>query len=72
MTSGSIRSARRAGRGDLEIDLTKIEFDLLEYLVENAERVWNGNGIHIHVWGYDEDTSSNTLEVFVSSLRKKL
>ena len=64
--------ARRAGRGDLEIDLTKIEFDLLEYLVENAERVLERNTIHIHVWGYDEDTSSNTLEVFVSSLRKKL
>jgi two-component system response regulator MprA len=64
--------ARRAGRGEIEIELTKIEFDLLEYLVENAERVLERNAIHIHVWGYDEDTSSNTLEVFVSSLRKKL
>ena len=30
------------------------------------------NDIHVAVWGYDEDTSSNTLEVFISSLRKKL
>lgn len=65
-------SSRRAGRGDTELDLTKIEFDLLEYLVSNAERVLERNNIHISVWGYDEDTSSNTLEVFISGLRKKL
>ncbi len=65
-------SARRVGRGDTEVELTKIEFDLLEFLLENAERVMERNTIHLHVWGYDEDTSSNTMEVFVSSLRKKL
>lgn len=65
-------ASRRAGRGDDELDLTKIEFDLLELLVANAERVLERNDIHIEVWGYDEDTSSNTLEVFVSSLRRKL
>lgn len=64
--------ARRVGRGDHEIELTKIEFDLLEFLLQNAERVMERNTIHLHVWGYDEDTSSNTMEVFVSSLRKKL
>ncbi len=64
--------ARRVGRGDEELELTKIEFDLLEYLLENADRVMDRNVIHLHVWGYDEDMSSNTLEVFVSSLRKKL
>ena len=65
-------ASRRAGRGDDELDLTKIEFDLLHLLVENADRVLERNHIHIEVWGYDEDTSSNTLEVFISSLRKKL
>lgn len=65
-------SARRVGRGDDEIELTKIEFDLLEYLVSNVDRVMERNDIHLHVWGYDEDTSSNTMEVFISSLRKKL
>ena len=64
--------ARRVGRGEKEVELTKIEFDLLEYLLQNADRVMDRNVIHLHVWGYDEDTSSNTLEVFVSSLRKKL
>lgn len=65
-------ASRRAGRGDDELDLTKIEFDLLELLLANAERVLDRNDIHIRVWGYDEDTSSNTLEVFISGLRKKL
>ncbi|MGI9606907.1 MAG: response regulator transcription factor [Acidimicrobiales bacterium] len=65
-------SSRRAGRADSELDLTKIEFDLLELLVKNSGKVLERNEIHIAVWGYDEDTASNTLEVFVSSLRKKI
>ena len=66
------REARRVGRGDVEVDLTKLEFDLLVLLVENADRVLERNDIHLGVWGYDEDTSSNTLEVFISALRRKL
>jgi len=66
------RAARQVGRGDDVVDLTKIEFDLLLLLVENAQRVLERNDIHLTVWGYDEDTSSNTLEVFISSLRRKL
>ena len=64
--------ARRVLRSDTEISLTKIEFDLLELLMSNVDRVIERNDIHLAVWGYDEDTSSNTLEVFVSSLRRKL
>ena len=66
------RNTRRVERGGEQIDLTKIEFDLLEFLLENADRVLQRNDIHLAVWGYDEDTSSNTMEVFISSLRKKL
>jgi len=65
-------AARRATRAGAEIELTRIEFELLSYLVEHADRVLDRNDIHLHVWGYDEDTSSNTLEVFISGLRKKL
>jgi two-component system response regulator MprA len=66
------RRTRRVMRGTTEIDLTKIEFNLLEYLLDNTDRVLERNDMHLAVWGYDEDTSSNTLEVFISSLRKKL
>ena len=63
---------RRARRGDREIELTKIEFDLLCLLIENANRVLARNDIMIAIWGYEEDVSSNTLEVFISGIRKKL
>lgn len=66
------RAARRVTRSGEEIELTRIEFELLLYLVENADRVLERGDIQVHVWGYDEDTSSNTLEVFISGLRKKL
>jgi len=64
--------SRRVVRAGREIDLTKIEFDLLRYLLANVDHVMDRNDIHLAVWGYDEDTSSNTLEVFISGLRKKL
>lgn len=63
--------ARRARRGDAELDLTKIEFDLLELLVTNAEIVLPRDVIHERIWGYDDDLGSNSLEVFISALRKK-
>lgn len=63
---------RRARRGDREIELTKIEFDLLCLLIENENRVLARNDIMIAIWGYEEDVSSNTLEVFISGIRKKL
>lgn len=63
--------ARAVRRGDLDIELTKIEFDLLELLVSNVDIVLTRDVIQERVWGYDDDLSSNSLEVFVSSLRKK-
>lgn len=66
------RRTRRVCRGEREIDLTKIEFDLLELLLSNKDRVLNRNDIQVAVWGYDDVSSSNSLEVFISALRKKL
>ncbi|MGI9646713.1 MAG: response regulator transcription factor, partial [Ilumatobacteraceae bacterium] len=62
------RTARRSGEA---FDLTKIEFDLLELLVANADIVLTRDVIQERIWGYDDDLGSNSLEVFVSSLRKK-
>lgn len=64
-------AARRAHRGDVELDLTKIEFDLLELLVGNADIVLPRDLIHERIWGFDDDLGSNSLEVFISALRKK-
>ena len=62
------RSASRNGR---HIELTKIEFELLELLVTNAGTVQSRETIVERIWGYDENLSSNSLEVFISALRKK-
>jgi two-component system response regulator MprA len=65
-------SARRVARGDAVIDLTKIEFDLLELLLRNAEQVLSYDVIRDRVWGYGASPESNALQVFVSMLRRKL
>jgi len=64
-------AARRAHRGSVELELTKIEFDLLELLVANADIVLPRDLIHERIWGFDDDLGSNSLEVFISALRKK-
>jgi two-component system, OmpR family, response regulator MprA len=65
-------TARRAVRGGREITLTRIEFDLLELLLRNAGRVLSYHAIVDHVWGFAEAPASNTLQVFVGFLRRKL
>lgn len=64
-------SAREATRGDRRIELTKIEFDLLELLVGNANIVLSRDLIQERIWGYDDELGSNSLEVFISTLRRK-
>ncbi len=66
------RSARRVTAAGQEVDLTKLEYDLLVLLAEHLDQVMTRTIIHERVWGYDEDYGSNTLEVLVSSLRRKL
>jgi two-component system response regulator MprA len=65
-------TARRAARGGDEIILTRIEFDLLEMLMRNAGRVLSYDAIVDQVWGYADAPASNTLQVFVGFLRRKL
>jgi two-component system response regulator MprA len=62
---------RRARRGDRSIELTRIEFALLELLVSRARKVLTRSTILREVWGYDVQYASNSLEVFVGSLRRK-
>ena len=62
------RSVTRAGIG---IQLTKTEFDLLELLVRNSGIVLERGVIYEKIWGYDFETSSNSLDVYVGYLRRK-
>lgn len=54
------------------IDLTKTEYDLLEYLLQNKGLVLTRNQIIEHVWGYDFFGDSNILDVYIRYLRNKI
>ncbi len=55
-----------------EIDLTAYEYKVLEYLMLHAGEVISKNDLTEHIYHQDYDRDSNTLEVFVRRLRKKL
>jgi len=59
-------------RGDRAIELTQREFELLEYLMRNERIVISRQRLLDEVWGYDPFSTTNTIEVFVSNLRRKL
>ncbi len=63
------REVTRAGR---PIALTGREYALLEYLLRNAGRVLSRSAIAQHVWGADVDSESNTIDVYVGYLRRKI
>lgn len=62
---------REVMRGSDKIELTKTEFDLLELLMRNAGIVLERSVIYERIWGYDFETSSNSLDVYVGYLRRK-
>ena len=59
-------------RGDREIELTNREFELLEYLMHNERLVVPRERLLDEVWGYDPTAATNTIDVFISNLRRKL
>jgi len=59
-------------RGERIIELTQREFELLEYLMRNERIVISRQRLLDEVWGYDPFSTTNTIEVFVSNLRRKL
>jgi two-component system response regulator MprA len=59
-------------RGDRPVELTQREFELLEYLMRNERLVISRQRLLDEVWGYDPFSITNTIEVFVSNLRRKL
>ncbi len=62
------RQATRAGR---DLELTKTEFELLALLMKNAGNVLTREVIYDRIWGYDFETTSRSLDVYVSYLRRK-
>jgi two-component system response regulator MprA len=63
--------ARQAARGERPLDLTKTEFDLLELLMVNSGIVLERETIYDRIWGFDFETNSRSLDVYIGYLRRK-
>jgi DNA-binding response OmpR family regulator len=75
LQAGAVRldlKTRRATVGDKTVDLTSREFSLLEALLRHADQVLSREQLLSQVWGYFFDPSTNLVNVYVNSLRKKL
>lgn len=66
------QQSREVRRGGQAIELTKREFDLLEFLALNANRVQTREAILESVWGYDFPGDTNVVDVYIRYLRAKL
>jgi DNA-binding response OmpR family regulator len=75
LSAGEVRldlKTRRASVGEKAVDLTAREFALLETLIRHADNVLSREQLLSHVWGYSFDPTTNLVNVYVNSLRKKL
>ena len=66
------RDAMSARRGGRAITLSRTEYQLLELLLSNPKRVLSRDVIFEKVWGYDFGPDSNSLDVYIGYLRRKL
>ena len=75
LSAGQVRldlKTRRATVSGREVELTAREFALLETLLRHPDQVLSREQLLSHVWGYSFDPTTNLVNVYVSSLRKKL
>jgi len=75
LVSGDIRlnpATREVYRGERALDLTSREFELLEHMVRNERLVVSRQNLLDEVWDYHPYAETNTVDVFVSNLRRKL
>ena len=61
-----------AKAGDVLLDLTFMEYELLKFFVENQDNVWSREQLLEKVWGYDYFGGARTVDVHVRRLRAKL
>lgn len=65
-------SKREVKRGENVLDLTKTEFDLLHILLEQQGIVLSRDYLYEHIWGFNFETNSKSLDVYIGYLRRKL
>lgn len=59
-------------KNDQKIKLTKKEYDIMELLILNQGKVVSKDDLTVRIWGYNTDIEYNSIEVYISFLRKKL
>ena len=62
----------QAERNGKRVKLRKKEFQLLEFLSKNKNKILNRNTLLEYVWNYNVQSKTNTLEVHISTLRQKI
>ena len=75
LTAGEIAldpESRTVTRRGEPVNLTRREFDLLQYLLENPNRVLTREQLLSQVWGFDYAGETNAVDVYISFLRNKL
>jgi two-component system, OmpR family, copper resistance phosphate regulon response regulator CusR len=66
------RNSKYVQRDNKEIALTAKEYALLEMFMQNNNRLLSRSAIAEHVWGYDFDSNSNVIDVYINYLRNKI
>ena len=66
------RKTREVTVDGAKVELTLKEFELLTYLLENKARVVTREELLNHIWGYDYDGETRTLDMHIRTLRQKL
>lgn len=64
--------SKEVKRGNTMINLTAKEFQLLEYLLRNKNRVVSRSDIAVNVWDIDFDTNTNVIDVYINYVRNKV
>lgn len=75
LTSGNLKidcESRRVYKGEKEVNLTAKEFDLVELLITNPEKVYSREKLLNTVWGYDYPGDVRTVDVHIRRLREKI
>jgi len=75
LTIGSITldlDARNAYRNDTLVDLTAKEFDVIEFLMRNPNRVYSREALLDTIWAYEYRSDIRTVDVHIRRLREKL
>ena len=65
-------SKKSITRGEKEIELTGKEYEVLEYLMQNKNRILSREQIKQHVWDYNYEGDSNIIDVLIKNIRKKI